>query len=88
MKLDHMQHPTRLLRAALEAGTPLEAALFELRATGATPVETIKAISQVQGCGLGDAKQVFAASPAWAKEVQAGTELHEQVLALISSGSN
>lgn len=87
MTSNRMEHPTCILRAALEAGTPFEAALFELRATGATPIETIKAISQVRGCGLGDAKQVFAASPAWSKEVQAGTALHEQVLSLKSIDS-
>ena len=88
MKLNRVENPTRFLRAALEAGTPLDGALLELRAAGATPMETIKAISEVRGCGLGDAKQVFAASPAWAEEVQAGTVLHEQVMSSRSGGSN
>ncbi|RZJ07227.1 MAG: hypothetical protein EON50_21635 [Acidovorax sp.] len=87
-KVSRMQHPTDFLRAALEAGTSFEGALLELRTAGATPIQTIKAISKVRGCDLGDAKQAFAASPAWAKEIQAGMVLHDQLLSLMSSGSN
>jgi len=82
-----MEHPTRILHAALLAGLPLEAALAELRSTGATPVEAIKAIREVQGCSLGEAKQVFGASPAWASAVQAGEALHEQVQSVLSKGA-
>jgi hypothetical protein len=50
---------------------------------GATPIETIKAIAQVQAVSLGEAKQVFSQSLAWAKEVSASDSLHGQVIALL-----
>lgn len=83
-----MQNPANILRAALEAGTVLEDGLAELRMLGATPVETIMAIREVQGVGLATAKQVFCASPAWATEVRAGDALHEELIALGKKGSH
>jgi len=72
------------LRAVLEEGQSLEVGLARLRAQGATPVETIKAICQVQQISLVEAKQLFAASPAWALEAAAGSALHEKIISLLS----
>ena len=68
-------------------GATVEAALSQLRVEGATPVEAIKAIREVQGISLGEAKQIFSQSPAWSKEVLAGNALHDEVISLLERES-
>ena len=78
-----MERFPALLASLLSSGASLEAALARLKADGATPIETIKAIALVQGVRLGEAKQVFSRSPSWSKEAAAGDALHSQILALL-----
>ncbi|MBQ0936460.1 hypothetical protein [Ideonella paludis] len=72
-----------LLESAMAGGATFDAALALLRTHGATPVQAIKAIHQSRMVTLGEAKQLFARSPAWAHEVQAADALHEELLALL-----
>ena len=81
-----MENPANVLRAALETGVLLEYGLKQLRALGATPMETILAIREAQSLSLAAAKQVFCASPAWVKEVRAGDALHEELVTLLAKG--
>ena len=79
-----MERYTALFATEVANGASLEEALALLRSQGATPVDAIKAIYTVQGVSLGEAKQLFTRSPAWAREVQAGDALHEEITALLS----
>jgi len=63
-------------------GKPLEAGLEELRQLGVTPMETIKAIREAKCVSLGEAKQIFSLSPAWATEVRAANLLHDEIFQL------
>ena len=67
-------------RGLLGSGLSSEAALGEMRNRGATPIEAIRAIAEVQGSSLEEAKKIFASSPAWRNEVKAADELHEELL--------
>jgi hypothetical protein len=78
-----MERFAALLASLLSQGVSLEAALAHLKVEGATPIEAIKAIAQVQAVSAGEAKRLFSQSPAWAKEVAAGDALHRQVIALL-----
>ncbi len=71
------------LRETLNEGASLEEALANLRAVGATPVASIKAIREVLGVSLGEAKVLFDASPAWQLEVEASRHLQEQLFRLL-----
>ena len=71
--------------SALGSGASLEEAHHQLRSHGASPVQTIVAIIVVRGASLGEAKDIFSNSPAWAREVQAGVELHKQIVSGLSS---
>ncbi len=78
---------TNLLSNRLAAGHSLEDALGELRRTGATPIEAIgaiKAIHVARGVSLGEAKQIFSASPSWSREVSAGLGLQDEAIALLA----
>ena len=77
-----------LLREKLGAGTTLEEGLAYLRATGAHPVATIKAIREVLGVSLGEAKQLFSISPAWASIVRANEPLHDEAIRILSQGDD
>jgi ribosomal protein L7/L12 len=79
-----MPNFTDILASQLDAGRPLEDALAELRAMGATPMEAIKAIRVARGVDLGEAKKIFSASPAWAREVEANRPLQEEAIALLA----
>jgi ribosomal protein L7/L12 len=72
-----------LLRSRLQGGASLEDALASLRQAGATPVGTIKAVREVLGVDLREAKGIFDASPAWRLEAAAGHQLHEEVLRML-----
>lgn len=73
-----------LLVRALAAGVSLETALAEIHASGATPVDVIKAIRAACGVSLAEAKQIFGQSPAWAQEVKTGDLLHEEIVSVLS----
>lgn len=75
-----------LLRAALDEGVSLEVAMVRLKAAGAHPVSTIKAIRDVTGVSLAEAKLKFDASPTWRIEAEAGRRLHEEVLRGLEHG--
>ena len=78
-----MDHFTSLLENTLGNGASLEEGLAALRAGGATPVDAIKAICVTQRIGLGEAKRVFGGSAAWAREVNAGNALHEEIVSAL-----
>jgi ribosomal protein L7/L12 len=63
-------------------GTVTEAALARLHAAGASPIQTIKAIREVQAVSLGEAKRVFSESAAWSMEDRDGDALHAEIIAL------
>lgn len=75
-----------LLRAAFDEGASFEGAMARLRAAGANPVPTIKAIRDVMGVSLAVAKLKFDASPTWRIEAEAGRLLHEEVLRSLERG--
>lgn len=75
-----------LLRAAFDEGASFEGAMVRLRAAGADSVPTIKAIREVMGVSLAEAKLKFDASPTWRIEAEAGRRLHEEVLRGLEHG--
>lgn len=72
-----------MLAERLEAGVEQNTALAELRAAGATPVDTIKTIRQVLDVELGKAKRIFLQCSAWKREVEAADELHSEIIAVL-----
>jgi ribosomal protein L7/L12 len=54
-----------LLQEKLDQGVDLDTALTSLRSQGASILDSIKAVREVQAVSLGDAKQLVAGSPAW-----------------------
>lgn len=56
---------TAMLREIIDQGRDIDSALGELRHNGATPIDCIKAIREVHGVNLGEAKRIFAESSAW-----------------------
>jgi ribosomal protein L7/L12 len=82
-----MDRFTALLEGLISEGRPLEEALTKLRAEGATPVETIKAIHFALGVSIAEAKQAFSNSPAWTQEAAAGAALHDEMFAALDKGS-
>lgn len=79
-----MERNAQVLSAAIASGKPLEVGLEELRRMGVTPVGAIKAIREAKCVSLGDAKQIFSLSRAWAAEVRAADLLHDEVLRLVA----
>ena len=79
-----MDQYTSLLANSMANGASLEEALAGLRARGATPVEVIRAIRDIQGVGLGEAKQIFGRSAAWARENLAADALHEEIICALA----
>lgn len=78
----------QLLRSQLAKGASLEDALARLRLEGAYPVATIKALNQVLGISLGEAKIIFDASPTWAREAATGHSLHNEVIRALDDPKN
>lgn len=79
-----MNNYSEQLESSLNAGHSLEEALAKLQTCGASPVEVIIAIRQVNKVSLREAKEVFAQSPSWALEVSQGDKLHEELIAILS----
>ena len=57
--------------------------LSELKASSAAPVAAIKAIHLEFGLSLTEAKHAFSLSPAWAREVAIGDQLHQEIIAAL-----
>jgi hypothetical protein len=60
------QSCSAVLRQKLDDGKKLDDALADLRASGATIVQCIIAVTLYQGCGPDEAKRLVHSSPAWA----------------------
>jgi hypothetical protein len=77
MAIDH----AGFLRQALDSGVPLDAALAALRRHGATPIDSIKAVREVQKLPLIEAKRLVSESPAW-DDIR---EAHERLAEILAS---
>ena len=67
----------------------MEHRLVQLKESGASPIEAIRALHDEFGLSLREAKLRFAQSPEWAAEAGAAEPLHEQVAdALRNEGTN
>lgn len=82
-----MDEFSSLLRKQLDGGASLEEALGYLRNSGSDPISTIKAVREVLGVGLGEAKRIFDTSLAWQLEAQAGRKLHEEIIKLLEDNN-
>ena len=56
---------TTVLRDELARGTGLNDALLTLREQGASVIDSIKSVREVECVPLGDAKQLVSSSPTW-----------------------
>jgi len=56
---------TSLLRAAVSQGHPIDLVLATLREQGASPIDSIKAVREVSGVSLAEAKRIVSGSPTW-----------------------
>ena len=79
-----MKNYSEQLEGSLSSELLFEETLAKFHACGASPTEVIAAIRQAKKISLGQAKEIFAQSPAWALEVSQGDKLHEQLIAIIS----
>ncbi len=61
---------SKQLRSRLAEGLTLDAALRELRSSGASIIECITATKKVRGCDLAEAKRLIHDSTAWADVVE------------------
>ena len=68
----------------MASGLSLEESLAHLKERGASPIETIKAIREALGISLGDAKEVFSASVAWAQTVSINDSFHDDLLGMLA----
>jgi len=75
------------LREALRRDIPLDAALAALRRRGATPIDSIKAVREVNAVSLGEAKRLVAESPTWDDVREAHDRLVEELLAILESNA-
>ncbi len=62
--------------------------MARLKAAGAYPVATIKAICEVTGVSLAEAKLKFDASPTWRIEVEASRRLQDEILSGLEYGED
>jgi hypothetical protein len=81
MALDH----AKFLSKALSRGVPLDAALSALRRNGATPIDSIKAVREVCGVSLGEAKKLVADSPTWDDIRDAHDRLVEDLISFMEA---
>jgi hypothetical protein len=63
-------NPTDEFRSLLAEGRSRDEALGELRRTGASPIQCIKAIHEVEGASLATAKRLFTESRSWSDVVE------------------
>jgi hypothetical protein len=67
------------LRELLRGGASLDTALSQLRANGASIVESIVSIRSVRGCDLVEAKRLVHLSPAWADVRALNDQFHAEL---------
>jgi len=60
--------------------------MSRLKAAGAYPMATIKAIREVTGVSLAEAKLKFDASPTWRMEIEASHRLQDEILSGLEHG--
>lgn len=56
---------SRLFRHDRESGSSIDEALVELRRLGATQIQAVKALREVEGMDVGEAKRIVDSSTAW-----------------------
>jgi hypothetical protein len=67
------------LRELLSGGASLDIALSQLRANGASIVESIISVRSVRGCDLAESKRLVHLSPAWADIRALNDQLHAEL---------
>ena len=70
---------SKQLRTRLAQGLPLDDALQELRAAGASIIECIVATRHVRGCDLAEAKRLIHESKVWADITEATNTMWDQL---------
>ena len=70
---------SKQLRDKLANSKSLDNALLELRAEGASILQCVAAVENVQKCGLAQANRLVHFSPAWADMRAANEKLHEEL---------
>lgn len=71
---------SKVLRHRLEEGASLDTALGELRAAGASIIETIRSVRTVYDCDLAEARQRVQTSAAWADFIATRNEEFQKAL--------
>jgi ribosomal protein L7/L12 len=72
----------------LANGGDLNAVLVQLRQAGFSKVESIRAIMELKGTSLGEAKRLIHLSPAWQDTLESDDRLHELLQTTAESLSN
>jgi hypothetical protein len=70
---------SKQLRRKLADGKILDQALAELRSEGASILQCIAAVENVQRCGLAEAKRLVHFSPVWADMREANENFHAEL---------
>lgn len=63
-------NPTETFRSLLHRGRSRDEALADLRRAGASPIQCIRAIHEVEGASFATAKRLFSESPSWSDVVE------------------
>ncbi len=71
------------LRSRLADGLTFDAALRELRASGASIIECIRATKRVRGCDLAEAKRLIHDSTAWADVVERTDAMQDELAEIL-----
>jgi hypothetical protein len=74
------EEAVELARTLRSQGSSVEDVLSRLRGAGATIIESIKVVRQVEHVRLGDAKEIVHVSDTWADVREANDELHRLAL--------
>ena len=72
----------------MDEGASLDAALGELRTSGASIMESIVTVRSVRGCDLKEAKRLVHFSPAWADVREQNEKFHEEIERLGRDGAS
>lgn len=87
-----MKEPPRnfveTMRAVLERGGDTTDALTALRDAGASMIDSIKVVMEVQGASLGDAKWVVEDSPAWRDGFEARQDWRDRIVEELASADS
>ena len=71
------------VRKQVQAGLSLEDTVKTLRESGLSITESMKALMELFGMSLGEAKRVTAEHPAWADVFKAVEPLHDELEAIM-----